>query len=178
MIKIEVSLLESCAEEGATRLKDGITSRDGRLEICFDGYWGSVCNRGWTQNNGLVACRQVGYETLRKTKLYLGLVCMLTVTSISSMTNTLYDMLLSENTMITINFIFMHAGPLLTSSPTRMNGSVSVHNAQCNGHESQLEDCEYSEAIGVSSCHHGEDVALICSGMYMYYMIVYNNSIN
>jgi deleted-in-malignant-brain-tumors protein 1 len=60
-----VSEAETCSSTGAVRLKDGINSRGGRFEVCMGGYWGSVCNSQWTAENTLVACRQVGYETLR-----------------------------------------------------------------------------------------------------------------
>ena len=51
--------------EGAVRLEDGASEREGRLEVCLDSYWGSVCNRNWIkQHMGIVACRDAGYETL------------------------------------------------------------------------------------------------------------------
>lgn len=60
---------------------------------------------------------------------------------------------------------FFFPGPLLSSSFTsRMNGPVNVHGIECNGHESSLSECDWSEAIGSSSCYHGEDVGLTCSG--------------
>ena len=62
--------VETCSQNGTIRLKDGQNSREGRLEICLGGYWGSVCSAGWTKQNTLVACRQLGYKTLRKFAYY------------------------------------------------------------------------------------------------------------
>ena len=62
--------VETCSQNGTIRLKDGQSSREGRLEICSGGYWGSVCSAGWTKQNTLVACRQLGYKTLRKFGYY------------------------------------------------------------------------------------------------------------
>ena len=40
---------------------DGRTEYEGRVEVCQDGVWGSVCDDGWTPlDNGIVACLQAG----------------------------------------------------------------------------------------------------------------------
>ena len=66
---------ESCIDnfcspgEGSLRLVDGDTPRSGRLEIYFNGEWGTICDDGWEsfsdpvirQANADVACRQLGY---------------------------------------------------------------------------------------------------------------------
>ena len=44
------------------RLVDGETEREGRLEICINGIWGSVCNRRWDVRDARVVCRQLGYN--------------------------------------------------------------------------------------------------------------------
>ena len=43
-----------------TRLVSG-TVRNGRLEVSYDGGWGSVCTTDWRYSNALVVCRQLGY---------------------------------------------------------------------------------------------------------------------
>ena len=55
-----------CYEEGSIRLSDGTTSREGRVEICLNGYWGTVCSNGWDESDALVACKQAGYQSLSK----------------------------------------------------------------------------------------------------------------
>ena len=38
----------------------------GRLEMCYDGYWGSVCNDYAFDNTAKVACNELGYnETVK-----------------------------------------------------------------------------------------------------------------
>ena len=45
-----------------TTLVSGTTiARNGRLEVFYDGGWGSVCTTGWRYSNALVVCRQLGY---------------------------------------------------------------------------------------------------------------------
>lgn len=35
---------------------------EGRVEVCHDGVWGTVCSNGWEQAEAVVACRQLGYS--------------------------------------------------------------------------------------------------------------------
>ena len=48
--------------ENAVRLAAGDNPAEGRVEIFHDGSWGTVCDDGWTLNNGHVVCRQLGYS--------------------------------------------------------------------------------------------------------------------
>ena len=40
----------------------GHGSSEGRIEICLNGQWGTVCgNRYWDSNDAEVACKELGY---------------------------------------------------------------------------------------------------------------------
>lgn len=43
-------------------LVDGQTPLDGRVEVCLDGLWGSVCGNMWDYRDATVVCRQLGYD--------------------------------------------------------------------------------------------------------------------
>ena len=53
-------LLVTCSY-GDIRLVDGSTSSEGRVEICINGIYGTVCDDSWDNNDAEVVCRQTGY---------------------------------------------------------------------------------------------------------------------
>ncbi|KAG2493103.1 hypothetical protein HYH03_008766 [Edaphochlamys debaryana] len=51
---------EACSTDGQLRLNS--TGSSGRLEVCWNGTWGSVCDELWDDLDALVACRGLGYS--------------------------------------------------------------------------------------------------------------------
>ena len=49
--------------EGNVTLADGASHNKGRVEVCVDGRWGTVCDDGWSYYDAQVVCRQLGYPT-------------------------------------------------------------------------------------------------------------------
>ena len=52
--------------EGALRLVDGSSYNEGRVEVCSNGRWGTVCGVGWTEREAALVCSRLGYPTLSK----------------------------------------------------------------------------------------------------------------
>ena len=54
--------VETTCNEGDIRLAGGTNNYQGRVEVCHNNIWGTVCDDGWSRNDGEVACRQLGLE--------------------------------------------------------------------------------------------------------------------
>ena len=44
------------------RLVGGLNDAQGRVEIYYEGQWGTICDEGWDINGGTVVCHQLGYQ--------------------------------------------------------------------------------------------------------------------
>ena len=49
---------------GDIRLVNGTSIYEGRVEICWNETWGTVCDGMWSESSAQVACRQLGYPTV------------------------------------------------------------------------------------------------------------------
>ena len=58
---INTSEIGICVQ-GAVRLNNGSATR-GRVEVCNNDVWGTVCNDSWTSVEARVVCAQLGLPT-------------------------------------------------------------------------------------------------------------------
>ena len=51
-----------CSTDWEMRLVNGGSSLEGRLEVCLNGVWGTICDQSWDDTDAGVACSQMGYS--------------------------------------------------------------------------------------------------------------------
>ena len=57
--------------QGSVRLSGG-SSQQGRVEICINNNWGTVCDDGWSTVDANIVCRQLGYSNAGKDTIHYG----------------------------------------------------------------------------------------------------------
>ena len=48
---------------GELQLAGGHIANEGRVEICMNNVWGTVCDDFWDSTDATVVCRQLGFST-------------------------------------------------------------------------------------------------------------------
>ena len=61
-----IEAVDDCSTAGSVRLVGWPHDRAGRIEVCLNGVWGTICADGldtpWSEKNAQVACRTLGYS--------------------------------------------------------------------------------------------------------------------
>ena len=71
MLFERLSIADSaCIHEGEVRLMGGRNRYEGRVEVCHDQEWKTVCDRMWHEEEAKVVCRQLNYSDPSSTLIY------------------------------------------------------------------------------------------------------------
>jgi hypothetical protein len=58
-------ILGVTCNQGSVRVSGG-SSQQGRVEICINNNWGTICDDGWSTIDANIVCRQLGYSNAGK----------------------------------------------------------------------------------------------------------------
>ena len=58
---IDISTPQSLCTDGDVRLVDGNSNSEGRVEVCVNSAWGTVCDYNWETQDANVICKQLGF---------------------------------------------------------------------------------------------------------------------
>jgi len=60
-VSMHLSVTAACAT-GEVRLRGGSMIFEGRVEVCVNNTWGTVCDNLWDAPDASVVCRQLGFS--------------------------------------------------------------------------------------------------------------------
>lgn len=144
-------------QDGDVRLVNGSGLFNGRLELCLNGAWGTVCSHQFNGPDAVVVCRSLGYSRFRKDVLaqveYPVLAVLLRFTLPNS---------LQLSTIFHCFLLYNYAGAFFLRRATFPPGDGPIHiaNLTCTGREGSLLDCPYSNVT--TTCTHAMDVDVGC----------------
>ncbi|XP_072123039.1 scavenger receptor cysteine-rich domain-containing protein DMBT1-like [Mobula birostris] len=170
-----------CSGHLQLRLSGSDDACAGRLEMYYDGSWGTVCDDSWDLVDANVVCKQLGcgYALEDKTILdYCGQELQLRLFGSNANCSGRLEIFFNNTwgTVCDDSWDLADAsvvcrdldcGPALwTQAPDEIIQSVGdiwLDEVKCKGSESLLSSCP-SSPLGQHDCDHKEDVFVVCSG--------------
>ena len=131
----------------------GSSQYEGRVEVCINDQWGTVCDDSWDNTDATVVCKQLGY----------------TYTGSELVACLMYKVQNLEMSEL-LHFVFycMSGGSAYSNAHFGAgSGPIFLDDVQCTSSSSQLLEC-YSRPILSHNCLHSADAGVGCEGKYIY----------
>ena len=136
MQKYGIYLFVASCQGGAIRLSGG-GSTYGRVEVCVNGTWGTICSDFWDYEDASVACSQLGYSPYGTLMLHVA-PCILICISGAIPASGYYTDYIWPFGIIDLN---------------------------CTGAEGSVFNCSYNGTVDFYSCEASHDASVICQGI-------------
>ena len=122
------------------RLEGSTILGRGRVEVCLNNVWGTICDNSWDLTDASVVCNQLRFSRLGKLSLYT------------------YSKPLRLPTSC-LPFLFIGAIAHCCARDGQGSGPIHMSNVGCRGNELPLTDCIHATN---HNCHHSEDASVQC----------------
>ena len=128
---------------GDLRLVGGPNQYEGRVEVCVDNQWGTVCDDNWDNTDAIVVCKQLGYA-YTGSKLHLSYLRLFIPLLIHS-------------------FTFVGGQAFSGAHFGAGTGPIFLDDVHCNSNVTRLLQCT-SNPIASHNCAHSDDAGVRCDG--------------
>ena len=126
---------------GDVRLVGGSNQYEGRVEVCINDQWGTVCDDSWDSVDATVVCKQLRYAyTGSELNYWVRYTC-------------LFIAFVHPEGGIAYGNVYFGAG----------TGSIYLTNVGCSSSARQLLECS-SRPILANDCLHSADAGVGCEG--------------
>ena len=114
------------------------SSTRGRVELCHNNQWGTICDEGWDNSDAQVLCKQLKYSSYGK----------------DYYRSNIMDYCGHNN--------FIGARGESNAIFGQGSGSIWLSNVACNGTEERLLECS-TGIFGGHTCSHSDDAGVTCN---------------
>ena len=131
------SSVDLSCNNGDIRLIGGTNALEGSVEICYNHFWGSVCDSSWDSTDANVVCRSLGHQTSGTRNSNINAI----------------NVIVSGSVSFTDAYFGRTLSPLI------------IRSVYCRNSESSLLQCSYASNNIPSYCNLKDVAGVACTGI-------------
>lgn len=155
-----IVLLGNCTD-GDVQLVGGRNSKEGRVDVCVEGHWVTMCHDRWTHREAEVVCRQLHYLTSASSNAHMymfsygGLIYRKAIWTLKKyvLCCFIWSVVCSHTVVVALTG---------RSFGHYQNEDVYGFVAICDSDEARLGECQ----TDIEHCDSKESAGVICEGMH------------